>query len=178
MKKYMAGLLFGDGVAHHNKRNRSYAIWIDQHKKNIDIIEKAKQEFSDEGTKFYCYKVPDNKIRVLAYSKEKFLELKEIKKNPIKFFKKLSEKQKREFIAGLFDAEGTFTDRLVIYNKNRKLLKEIKKFIENLGIVSYIYKFPKVFGLQIYRKIHVQIFIQKIKSVKLSRVIQPGKKRS
>jgi len=80
-------------------------------------------------------------------------------------------KGKKKFIAGFFDAEGTITDRLVFYNKNKKLLEEIKKFLETLEIISYIYKFPNVWGLQIYRRIHVQLFRKHIDSVKLSRAI-------
>ena len=178
MDKYVVGLLFGDGVAHRNKRNRSYAIWIDQHVKNLDILEELKRIFIKNKIKFYWYKVPDNKIRIFSYSKDKYLEIKGVKENSSSFFKKLSNIQKKKFIAGLFDAEGTVTDRLVTYNKDKKLLEEIKKFLETLGIISYIYKFSKVFGLQIYRKIHIQIFKKHIKSVKLSRAIQPGNKRS
>ncbi len=178
MNEYVVGLLFGDGVAHRNKRNRSYAIWIDQHEMNLDILEELKRIFERDKIKFYWYKVPDKKIRIYSCSKERFLELKSIKENPVGFFKKLNNKGKKKFIGGFFDAEGTVTDRLVIYNKDKKLLDEIKTFLETLGIISYIYKFPKVFGLQIYRKIHIQIFKKHIKSVKLSRAIQPGKKRS
>jgi|SRR3989344_2992519 len=178
MDEYVAGLLFGDGVAHRNKKNRSYGIWIDQHKKNKDILEELKRIFTNDKIKFYWYNVPDNKIRILSYSKEKFLELKGVKENPLDYFIKLNDKGKKKFIGGFFDAEGTITDRLVIYNKDKKLLEEIQKFLETLGVISHIYKFPNVSGLQIYRKIHIQIFKKNIKSVKLSRIIQPGNKRS
>jgi len=167
----VAGLLFGDGTAHRNIKNRSYAIWIDQHKRNSDILEELERIFVKLKIKFYKYKVPDNKIRIYSCSKERFLELKKIKENPVKFFKNLNMKGKKKFIAGFFDAEGTITDRLVFYNKNKKLLEEIKKFLETLEIISYIYKFPNVWGLQIYRRIHVQLFRKHIDSVKLSRAI-------
>ena len=172
MKAYEAGLYFGDGVAHRNKKNRSYGVWIDQHIKNTDILENLKNRLAKKEVNFCCYKVPDNKIRVLFYSKEEFLKLKNVKENPVQFFNELSDREKKEFISGFFDAEGTITDRLVIYNQNKILLEEISKFLGTLGIVSYIYKFNRVFGLQIYRRNHVQIFRKNIKSVKLSRVIQ------
>ena len=178
MDEYVVGLFVGDGVAHRNKANRSYGVWIDQHVKNKDILENLRMEFLKDNLKFYWYKVPDNKIRILLYSKEKYLIIKQAKEDASKFFRKLNNKQKKKFIGGFFDAEGTVTDRLVVYNKDKQLLEEIKKFLKTLGIISYIYKFSKVFGLQIYRKVHVQIFMKNIKSVKLSRVIQPDKKRS
>jgi len=37
-----------------------------------------------------------------------------------------------------------------------------------MGIVSYIYKFGKTFGLQIYRKSSVEIFRKEIRCIKLS----------
>jgi len=171
MDEYVAGLLFGDGVAHHNIRNRSYAIWIDQHKRNLDILEELEKIFIKKKIKFYKYKVPDNKIRIYSCSKERYLKIRYVKDNVVEFFQKLNNRQKKKFIAGFFDAEGTITDRLVIYNKDKELLEEIKKFLETLSIISYIYKFSKVFGLQIYRKIHVQLFRKHINSVKLSRAI-------
>jgi len=178
MEEYGLGLLFGDGVAHRNIRNRSYAIWIDQHEKNLDILEELERIFIKEKIKFYKYKVPENKIRIYSCSKERYLILKEVKENVVDYFKKLNIRGKKKFIAGFFDAEGTVTDRLVVYNKNKKLLEEMKKFLETLDVIGHIYKFPKVFGLQIYRKHHVHMFKKHINSVKLSRAIQPGKKRS
>jgi len=178
MDEYVVGLFVGDGVSHRNKKNRSYAVWIDQHRKNSDILDNLKKIFISKNKKFYSYNVPDNKIRILRYSKSECLELLTIKENVANHFAALSARKKKCFIAGFFDAEGTVTDRLVIYNQNKKLLEEIGKFLTKLKIRPYIYKFNKVYGLQIYRKIYIQTFRKNIKSVKLSRVIQPDKKRS
>jgi len=178
MNTYEVGLLFGDGVAYRSKKNRSYAIWIDQHERNVDILKNLKKILTKQKVNFCWYKVPDNKIRVLFYSKKECLMLKAVKENPKKFFRTLNSKEKKQFIGGFFDAEGTVTDRLVVYNQNKDLLEEIQKFLKELKITSYIYKFGRVYGLQIYKRIHIQIFIRSIKSVKLFRVIQSGKKRS
>ena len=98
MDEYVAGLLFWDGTAHRNIKNRSYAIWIDQHKRNSDILEELERIFVKLKIKFYKYKVPDNKIRIYSCSKERFLELKKIKENPVKFFKNLNMKGKKSLL--------------------------------------------------------------------------------
>lgn len=71
----------------------------------------------------------------MTYSKNLYLKLEKIQKGPIKYFEKLSRKEKMKFIGGLFDAETTVTDRLVIYNSNKKLLRAFKRFLEELGII-------------------------------------------
>ena len=40
----------------------------------------------------------------------------------------------------------------MIYNSDKKLLEDMKNFLAKFGIVCYIYRFGKIFGLQIYRK--------------------------
>lgn len=165
MKNYLIGLLVGDGALH-KRKNGAYAVWIDQHTKNIKIFRKAVSIFNSLKYKTYVYNVPDNKIRVLTYCKELFEQLKEIRENHVNFFEKLSASEKKKFIGGFFDAEGTVTDRLVVYNKNKKLLEAIKKFLEQMGIVCYIYKYGKVFGIQIYREDSIRIFLKEIKCIK------------
>ncbi len=166
---YLAGLLYGDGTCHIGK-NRAYAVWIDQHEKNKDILNKAIEKFKKLDLKVHHYGFL-NKFRALVYSKELFFIFKEMRNNIEKFFSELSEKEKFNFIAGFFDAEGTVTDRLVIYNSNTKLLKLIQDFLNRKEIKSYIYKFGKIFGLQIYRKSHVLLFKENISSVKIQRSI-------
>ena len=66
------------------------------------------------------------------------------------------------------DAEGTVTDRVVIYNKDIELLKSIQKKLNELGITgSHIYKFGVIHGLQIYRRQSLKIFVGEIPAVKL-----------
>ena len=71
------------------------------------------------------------------------------------------------YLAGLFDAEGTITDRLVFYNKNKELLDMVKERLDALGIKSNLYKFGKVYGIQLYRKEYVAKFRALIPSFRL-----------
>lgn len=160
---YLFGLLVGDGTKYRGKNGR-YMVWIDQHIKNRKIVEKAKNILEASGFNVFFYQVPGNKKRVLVYSKKLFQKLSEIMKDPTRFFQSLDEEDKKEFIAGFVDAEGTVTDRLVIYNSNKELLEAIRGFLSNVGIVCYIYQFGKIFGLQIYRK----------SSLKMLKAIIPG----
>lgn len=93
-------------------------------------------------------------------------------KDPARFFSRLSTDEKKYFIAGFFDAEGTATDRIVIYNSNTKLLRAIQNFLSEIGVPSYIYKFGKVHGVQIYRKAHVEMFLKHVKAVRLVALVK------
>ena len=85
------------------------------------------------------------KWRLLIYSKELFVLLQEVFQRIPEYFENLSDTEARQFIAALFDAEGTKTDRIVIYNQNVDLLKRISIKLESLGIKdSHIYSFGKV----------------------------------
>ena len=121
-----------------------------------------------EKYKIYRYKVPQNKIRVLTYSKSLFLEFEKLRKDPVAFFEKLSKPKKLKFVAGFFDAEGTYTDRIVIYNSRLELLKSVQSFLTTIGIFPTIYKFGKISGLQLYKKIYVEKFKKDINSVKIA----------
>ncbi|TMI08356.1 hypothetical protein E6H34_05490 [Candidatus Bathyarchaeota archaeon] len=70
-------------------------------------------------------------------------------------------------LAGFFDAEGTHTDRLVIYNKNRKLLASIQRRLQEIGISGHVYRYGVVHGIQIYRKLDVEKFRRLIPSYRL-----------
>lgn len=165
---YLFGLLVGDGTKHLGKNGR-YMVWIDQHTRNIKILEKAKTLLENQGFNVFSYRVPGNKERILVYSKKLFQQFSDIMNDPTSFFESLSDEEKKEFISGLLDAEGTVTDRVVIYNSNRKLLESIKSFLTKLRIVCYIYRFGKIFGLQIYRKKSVNILRTILQdSIKLS----------
>ena len=143
---YLAGLLFGDGTSH----IRYYMVWIDQHERNTYIVEKAKSILESLNLKVYYYGFL-NKKRAAVNSKELYYEFKELKNDPSKFFEYLSNDEKKEFIAGFFDAEGTVTD-----------------------ITSYIYKFGKVYGVQIYRRKDIKIINEMIPSLKMRHSILPS----
>ncbi|MBI2667643.1 hypothetical protein HYX17_02625 [Candidatus Woesearchaeota archaeon] len=169
MDQYLTGLFVGDGSIHLGK-NWKYQVWIDQHNRNADILKKAAEILQKEGFNVCVYKIPDNKIRVYVCAKRLFTEFSEVKKNPVNHFLNLNENDKKEFVAGFFDAEGTVTDRFVIYNGNITLLQAIEKFLKKLGIVCYIYRFGKIFGIQIYQKKSVEKFVNHIKCIKISRI--------
>ena len=165
LKPYLAGLLFGDGTSH----IRACSVWIDQVERNEPIILRAKEELEKIAKKVHYYRHTKNKIRAMIYSKKIYYEFLALRKDPVGFFNSLKENEKKKFIAGFFDAEGTVTDRLVLYNNHLKLLKAIKSFFTKEKIISYIYKFGKVYGVQIYQIESVKKFTKIIPSVKLSK---------
>ena len=165
MDAYLAGLLYGDGTLHRGK-NKAYAVWIDQHERNNKIVDIAVKKLKAENLNVHHYGFL-NKIRALVYSKAMYIEFQEIRSNVSKYFQSLSEKNKWQFISGFFDAEGTVTDRLVLYNSNTSLLRVIQNFLKRKGITSYIYRFGKIHGLQIYRKSDVNKIRKKLNSVKI-----------
>lgn len=173
MDAYIAGMLYGDGTKFLGK-NRAYAVTVDQHIKNKDISEflKKKLKQSDLNVHDYNFKFGKTRMRrIMVYSKKLFMEFEEMRKSSVKFFKNLSRKDKAKFIGGFFDAEGTVTDRLVVYNQDLKLLKAIQKFLKQKKILSYVYRFGKVYGVQIYRKDDVKKFRKLISCVKLNRSV-------
>lgn len=105
--------------------------------------------------------------KILVYSKKIFEIFKKAKQNPSQFFKGLGDEEKLQFISGFLDAEGTVTDRIVIYNSNKMLLEEIQEFLKSKGISSHIYTFGKVFGLQIYRRSEIKKLMKLLNSDKL-----------
>ena len=89
------------------------------------------------------------------------------------YLENLPNEESKLFIAGFVDAEATFTDRVVIYNKNTKLLRVIQRKLDLLGIRnSHIYKFGVVHGLQLYRRKDLSKFVRDIPAVKL-RLFRP-----
>ena len=80
MNSYLCGVLLGDGCSYISK-NKAFSVWIDQHNKNINILEKVKKIFQEDGYKIYHYKIPDNKQRVLTYSKKLYLEFRKIRED-------------------------------------------------------------------------------------------------
>lgn len=172
---YLAGLLFGDGTLFRGK-NRAYAVWIDQHTRNRRILDRAEEKLKANGLNVHRYPFL-NKERVLVYSKDLYSVFKDLKRKYVNYFEGLNEETKLQFISGLLDAEGTTTDRLVIYNKSLELLKAIRSFIAGLGVNCHIYKFGKVYGLQVYERKSIAILRSQLDSVKLG-LFRLVKKRS
>ena len=98
-------------------------MWVDQAEKNRDIFEKGVlPRFERLGPKVYSYRYYAKKdriykLRALVYSKELYTELRKIFRDMKSYIDSLSDEQAKQFIAGVLDAEGTVTDRVVIYNK-------------------------------------------------------------
>lgn len=169
---YLAGVLYGDGTCHHGK-NRAYAVWIDQIDRNKFILDRVVNELENLELKVHYYS-HQNKFRALVYSKDFYNKFSLLRKNVVSFFESLTVNQKLEFISGFFDAEGTITDRLVLYNGNLKLLKSIKRFFDSIDVISYIYRYGKIYGIQIYRKKSLIVLKKKTNSEKINKLILSG----
>src|SRR3989338_418434 len=169
MDAYLAGLLYGDGTMNHGK-NRAFAVWIDQCNRNKEIAEEASKKFREMELRVYQYGFLD-KTRSLVYSKNLYKEFEILRENPVEFFDNLQDKDKWDFISGFFDAEGTVTDRIVIYNRHLKLLEAISEFLSKQGLTCKIYRFGKIFGVQIYRAKSIEIFRKSIRGIKIRKPI-------
>ncbi len=169
---YLVGIIRGDGSAV-KRKDGAYAVWVDQAEKNYKIIEEVKLRFERLGLKTFFYRYYSRqdkayKFRALVYSKELFMRLKSVFRNIKAYIDRLSDEDARQFIAGVLDAEGTVTDRIVIYNKSMILLKAIQGRLNELGIFhSHIYKVGVVHGLQIYRRRSLKSLVGEIPAVKL-----------
>ena len=169
---YLVGIIRGDGSVS-KRKDGAYAVWVDQAEKNRRIIEEVKVRFERLGLKVFFYRYYSKqdqayKFRALVYSKELFMRLKSVFRNIRAYIDKLSNEEAKQFIAGVLDAEGTVTDRVVIYNKSTTLLKAIQDRLNKLGILnSHIYKFGVVHGLQIYRRRSLKSLVGEIPAVKL-----------
>ena len=157
---YLVGVIRGDGSAS-KRKDGAYAVWVDQAAKNHKIILKVF---------FYRYYSKQDKAwkyRALVYSKELYLLLKSVFRNIRAYVEKLSDEEAKQFIAGVLDAEGTVTARVVIYNKSMVLLRAIQEKLDKLGIFhSHVYKFGVVHGLQIYRRRSLKSLVGEIPAVK------------
>ena len=169
---YLVGILFGDGSTS-KRKDGAYAVWVDQTERNKPIIDNTIPKLQKLGYKVYSYRYYAKsdrvwKYRALVYSKELYSDLRSKFSDITTYIGTLSNDEARSFIAGVMDAEGTVTDRVVIYNGNKALLEAIQQRLELLGIRhSHIYKFSTIHGLQIYRRDSLRKFTTTIPSVKL-----------
>ncbi len=140
---YLTAILYGDGSVSLRK-DGAYAIWIDQAEINRDImVNEVIPRLRHLGSKVYVYryyakKDKTYKFRALIYSKQVYKSLKFIFNSIDTYLNELSNYEARTFIAGLMDAEGTVTDRIVIYNSNRKLLEAVRNKLIQMGF-EYVY---------------------------------------
>jgi hypothetical protein len=170
MDPYLTGLLYGDGTSYLAK-NGAYSVWIDQVDHGIldqEVVPRLqKMNFK---VHFYDYTSRTDgrhKWRALVFSKDLFVWFRSMRVDILDVVAKMKAREFKRFLAGFFDAEGTKTDRVVIYNKNRKLLSLIQKKLGRIGVSSYIYKFGRVYGIQIYRKLDAEKFCRLVQSYRL-----------
>ena len=170
---YLVGMIRGDGSIS-KRKDGAHAVWVDQAEKNQIIFERGiLPRFKRLGPKVHSYRYyakqdRTHKYRVLVYSKELYTELRNTFRDIGAYINQLSDEDVKQFIAGVMDAEGTVTDRVVIYNKDEQLLESIQNRLNQLGIPdSHIYKFGVVHGLQIYRRASLKSLVGEIPAVKL-----------
>ena len=176
---YLVGVLFGDGTSYRGIHG-AYAVWIDQTERNKAILESEvvprlrRMGFRVHFYRYYARSDRTFKWRALVYSKELYTAVRETTRRITEYFGSLHDKDARQFIAGFFDAEGTVTDRIVIYDRNLGLLRAVERRLASLGVqYAHIYRFGSVFGLQIYRKESQRRFLELVPSRRL-KVYLPG----
>ena len=172
---YLVGFLYGDGWTY-KRSDGSYVTCVDQAEKNKRIIlEEAVPRFRRMGlwTKPYRFFAKHDGIfkwRALVYSKALHLELKGIFANIVSYFRKLSDKDAKQFIAGFTDAEGTVGKAtIIIYNQNTQLLRAIRARFKRFGIApTYIYHYDNTDGLAIMRQACVRKLVQEVPALKFN----------
>ncbi len=135
---YILGIFVGDGYIYHDKKNRHYSIeFYLNSEKDSDIIKFLFSILIKIGAKPYIYKDKRfNSIRIRVRSKKLYNFLIQLNKN-----KPSSNEFKVGFISGFIDAEGYVNSAksiISIVNTNKKVLKTIKKYLEDLKIKSNI----------------------------------------
>ena len=167
------GVLYGDGWTY-KRTDGAYVTCIDQTERNSSIIisevvpRLRGMGFNAKPYRFYAKHDHTFKWRTYVYSKELFLELKKTFPRIESYLNGLSAKDSKQFIAGMIDAEGTVSDRLVIYNKNTALLEAIKRKLDEFGIShSHIYRYGVVHGLYVFRRKSLESLVGEIPAVKL-----------
>ena len=170
MNPYLAGFLIGDGCQH-RLSNGAYAVWVDQSLKNKVYVEKLIKKMQCYG-KTYVYEYMDrtnkvHKIRLLVYSKKFYSEILTIKQNITKFIEELGEEDLWSFLSGLLDSDGTVTGRIVFYSSSKELLEALSVRLNTHHVRTHIYRFGKIFGLQIHDKNSLITLSQKLSSSKL-----------
>ena len=161
---YLLGALYGDGTSYKNKANQAYVVTIDQKKKDWlkGHVKPLVEKLGFRPT-FYSFMTGDyKKWRLTMYSKSLFETFRAMKKDVLLYVESLGRSEFLQFVAGLFDTEGSITDRINIYNKNKELLDLIVLRLSEINISAKVYRYGKVHGIYIYRKAEVQKFFDHV----------------
>ncbi len=134
-RRYIAGVVVGDGMLHHSKR-RGYEIKI------TDRYEQYVRYLADLINKTYgvlpsVSKDPRrNAWRLRAYKKELYLailqEIEQAKAEP-----------DTHFVGGLYDAEGYWNPKkrkLSFTNKDTAIIEIVSRYLSSLGISHSVYQ--------------------------------------
>ena len=146
------GFMYGDGYAYKNTANGSWIIGFEQSWKNKHLAEFYKK-ILEKVTRKIQLREKKEKILVYTYNKRLSQFLITLKKNPTLILKNLQPSQKREFILGFFDADGSITTKeIVFYDYNKELLLEISEFLKKVGIKGKVKKNKNIWRLRIREK--------------------------
>ncbi|MFB6209832.1 MAG: LAGLIDADG family homing endonuclease [Candidatus Nanohaloarchaea archaeon] len=119
-KAYLKGML-------HDSTERDYTYRISQ--KNRELVEKLSSIINDLGFKSWIYEEGGRGVHVVEFSKQVLQD-----------FEISSESERKDYVRGYFDAEGSVPKsqdvRFYIYfaQKDEKDLKEVKNFLEEFDI--------------------------------------------
>lgn len=119
-KAYLKGII-------HDGTEREYTYRISQ--KNLDLVERIAEMVENLGFDAWTYEEGNRGVHVVEFSKK-----------TIEDFEVETMAEKREYIQGYFDAEGSVPQskdtRFYIYfaQKDREDLKQLQGFVEEFGI--------------------------------------------
>jgi intein-encoded DNA endonuclease-like protein len=138
---YVIGVIVGDGNA--DIGNNKVTLGT----KDIEFAEAFKNAIEKIGLHVWIRWRKDRKRWVVTCQKQEFARfLKQFKEVPRKILEwVVSEDEKRMFIRGFYDSEGSITlssrgnIQYRIYNTNLELLEICQKFLTDLGIESKMY---------------------------------------
>ena len=125
---YIEGVLCGDGWAYNNKKTFRYFIGIDATDK--EFVTKFKKSLEDVGLNIWFGKSKDNCWRALGNSKLLYLWHNE---KPHRGFN--TDKEKRAFLEGFYESDGTSNPKNLQYcNTKKDLLLLTKEYLDHFNI--------------------------------------------
>jgi len=139
MKKEEAFILSAleDGCLSSRKKKGEFSIEIEQKNREwLKIIAKNFEKSFGIKPRITVRKTKKNIYRLRVYSKDIFLKLQKMQKN-LEQIVEASEDVQKSFLRGVCDAEGSVDKnkyRIIISNKNEKLLRLCKKLLQKFGI--------------------------------------------
>ena len=106
---------------------------------------------------FYRERTRRGKCEIQLYSKEIYLEVKDLKKNPVKHLVE----NPIEFITGLVDGDGSITrNEIAIYSKNKQLLDSISEFLHEIGIRNVVKPCKNIWRIRIRSRKSIEKFLR------------------